>query len=597
MRGPTPIQSIISLSLLSLLLSPTSNAAPPRGNGTWIYDALYSQGPTGPPFNQAGLYRQALSEYNAAAESHAPANQISILFTYGGSLEQDCRGSGLSAESLQKYPDLARYLGYIPCIVDLSEDNFYDVGYSTMWAGYGAPPVGSPPQQDLGTTGRESTAAYAKTTGAKYIMPVVDGRLGDTGLYLKNFDRNDDGYLIDQSGDRSSMKANVALAELIAKLYCADDLVAGIQVDLEPFDIDSAGQQSFYSALGRLLTGSKYGCVDPKHPEGRYMSNFSFPGHWSPDGTFTPLTPAQWHTFKSSFGRNGFFMVSGYDLGPGGPGEANSLEDYAKYLYDELSAMKQAAKDHGIYYMVGIPAAASTKEFEQTTIYPATFGARSGNSQLDYIRAAMGVMFDKDASGASYDAETRALLPDTAPYTTPLDLRGDEHFLGWSLWSWATYLSYPPHSNHLFLPHEPPSDVLSFLAGTEVTGGIHYTVDVVTQGFPEPVQLKGTAFTYSDGGGSQSICTGSANPEACKPVGPTNGKTTFKVPGGANFTIVSQVDGEEICKVPANRKDPVTATEIWPPAGFTGTYTWTITSNGTASGNTATCDAQRENAH
>ena len=135
---------------------------------------------------------------------------------------------------------------------------------------------------------------------------------------------------------------------------------------------------------------------------------------------------------------------------------------------------------------------------------------------------------------------------------------------------------------------------MSFLAGTQVDGGNHYTVEVVTQGFPEPVQLKGAAFTYTDAGGSASICKSGANPAACKAVQSANGKTVFKIPSDANFTIVSQLDGQEICKPPANPKDPITATEIWPPAGFTGTYTWTLVSNGSAEGGTATCTASSE---
>ena len=150
------------------------------------------------------------------------------------------------------------------------------------------------------------------------------------------------------------------------------------------------------------------------------------------------LTTSQWLAFKQAFGPNGFFMVSGYDLGPGEAGKANSLKDYAKYLYDQLSAMKAAANAHDIYYMVGIPTAASTKEFEQTVTYPGVAGSKSGYSQLDYVRVAMDLMFNLEGSPSGYGPFLRGLLPASPPYIYPLNLHEDLYFLGWSMWSWAT---------------------------------------------------------------------------------------------------------------------------------------------------------------
>ncbi len=50
---------------------PVAQEMPPRGNGTWVYDALFSEGPAGPPFTRAGLWLPELRDFNAlAAEEH-----------------------------------------------------------------------------------------------------------------------------------------------------------------------------------------------------------------------------------------------------------------------------------------------------------------------------------------------------------------------------------------------------------------------------------------------------------------------------------------------------------------------------------------------
>jgi hypothetical protein len=71
--------------------SPTPSAVRIAGNGTWIYDAQFLDGPDGAAYSKAGLWSTNLNSYNQAART---GSKITQFFTYGGDLEMYCRGSG-----------------------------------------------------------------------------------------------------------------------------------------------------------------------------------------------------------------------------------------------------------------------------------------------------------------------------------------------------------------------------------------------------------------------------------------------------------------------------------------------------------------------
>ncbi len=356
---------------------------PPRGNATWLYDATFPEGPQGPPHNRAGLYADAIREYNAATtEPH----RIHQLFAYGGDLEMECLGgSDCSAEKMHVY--------------------YY-------------PPTSQHPGRsfaETGSSGFASTHAYAEVGGDVTVIPVFDGRL-DAGGYLQEFETLDD------SQART-------YADIFARTVCADPAIGGVQLDLEPFDIGDPAQKSFYDQLASNLAGQNaelepvFGCVSSRHPRGRFFSVFTFANQ---------ITPELGEVF-TRFG-NGVVIVSLYDLGPGSATEASRPDDYRADAADEIArTVSNSRASSDVPFQFGIPAAASTKEFE------AYRGVASGFRQVDYVAAALDAL---DASG----------------------VRENPAFFGTALWGWSRFMAWPPHSDGVFLPAQPSAEVLALLA-------------------------------------------------------------------------------------------------------------------------------------
>lgn len=389
----------------------------PRIRATWLYDAEFAEDPKnlksddGPtsrnPYNKGGLWAPELKKYNNAAE---PDHQINTLFTYGGGIEMYCRGTADSDYSTE-------------CTIDFNNPTSTS---NTMFVYYDDPKDGE------GDTGKQSTNAYfsAGIPGLQYIMPIIDGRLDNPPGKDDLLSRlNTDGV------------AATALADRVAQIYGAESNVSGVQVDLEPFDILKPGQFAFYRTLNENFQGLRnkdFGCKNEDRPQGLFFSNFSYPGSWDSTGTFHPHSDDFWNAIRAAFLPNGFFGFSGYDLGPGGPAVINTPDMYTKFLTESTKEMLRVAEKFGISFMVGIPGAASTKEFESTWEFPGTTTNPSGFNQLDYIKIAIQVFKD-------------------------LGLYQNPSCVGFSIWGWSKYMSYPPHSNNLFGPNTPPQDILDFL--------------------------------------------------------------------------------------------------------------------------------------
>ncbi|MGQ3890349.1 hypothetical protein ACQUW5_15245, partial [Legionella sp. CNM-1927-20] len=127
---------LLSLSSVNLFASVT------KGNGTWVYDTLYNN--EGKKIGHSpGLFANEINNYNLSATAD---HNITKLYSYGGSLELYCRGSGGTSTST-------------PCTT------------SNMFVYY--------------DTGKLSTDAYYNVLGngcrPVSIIPVVDGRLDQTG--------------------------------------------------------------------------------------------------------------------------------------------------------------------------------------------------------------------------------------------------------------------------------------------------------------------------------------------------------------------------------------------------------------------------------
>ena len=309
---------------------------PPRGNGTWLYDAAFPDGPTGQPHVEPGLWRDELAAYNANATA---GHHLDQLFSYGGDLEMECRGGS-----------------------DCTQDKMHVYYY---------PPTSQHKSRSLletGASGFVSTQAYVDTGGDAIVIPIFDGRF-DTGGYLQEFE---------------TLSENQArtYADIFARTVCADPAIPGVQLDLEPFDIGDPAQAWFYDQLAMDLAGANtelesiLRCKTELHPKGRFFSVFTFANQITPE-------------LGAIFTRhgNGYVIVSLYDLGPGPATVASDPAAYRGYVADEIArTVSNSIAAGDVPFQLAIPAAASTKEF-------ATYrGTPSGYTQLEYVEQALGAL-------------------------------------------------------------------------------------------------------------------------------------------------------------------------------------------------------------
>ncbi len=355
---------------------------PPRGNGTWVYDATFPQGPDGEPYVSPGLWREAIAGYNAQAQA---GHRLDQVFSYGGDLEMECRGgSDCTSNKMHVY--------YYPPTSQSARRSF----------------------QETGASGFLSTQAYAKTGDDVVVIPTFDGRF-DAGGYLQEFET------LSESQART-------YADIFARTVCADPNAPGVQLDLEPFDINDPAQFWFYDQVALNLAGENeelepiFGCRSEDHPQGRFFSVFTFANQ---------ITPELGEVFTRH--GNGYVIISLYDLGPGGATVASAPEDYRRYVANEIArTVSNSAAAGNVPFQLAIPAAASTKEFERYR------GTPTGYSQREYVEQALGAM---DDSG----------------------VRENPQFLGTAVWGWSRFMAWPPHTNNVFEPGSPQPDVLEVL--------------------------------------------------------------------------------------------------------------------------------------
>lgn len=360
---------------------PESGDLIPYGNGTWVYDARFNDGPAGRPYTQAGLWTSELASYNAAAGAGHKFHQI---FSYGGDLEMECEGG-------EDCTPRKMHVYYYPPTAQSDSRSFVQTGSS----------------------GFQSTQAYL-SMGDVDVIPTFDGRFDGNG-YLTKFSTLSDSQVR-------------GFADVFARTVCSDRNVAGVQLDLEPFDLGMRQQYVFYEQVALNFSGNNteleaiLQCVNSRFPNGRFFSVFTFARQ---------ITPQLGELF-TRYG-NGYVIISLYDLGPGPAGVASTPADYGRYVADEIAdTVLNSQGSSNVPFQLAIPGAASTTEFESYD------GQISGFSQVDYVRAATEAI---DASG----------------------VRGMDTFKGVAVWGWSKYMAWPPHTEHVFMPGQPPSDVLDYL--------------------------------------------------------------------------------------------------------------------------------------
>jgi hypothetical protein len=242
---------------------------------------------------------------------------------------------------------------------------------------------------------------YAAVTDDAVLTFIIDGRMDGTE---------------DWSPDLSRLSAEEVLewSRWIAQWVCAYERIDGVQLDLEPIGTQYPWDFNFRllaRELGQLFASRDYGCVSPRRPDGVALSTFA-------------LATAVDVELMQLLGPNGYVVVSGYDLGEGGAGTPNPPEVYEANLRTNLQSIKATAAESGVPYMVGIPAAASTHEFE--TFLMNGILIRSGHSQKEYVERALSALQD-----ICHD---------------------DPNYLGPMLWTLTYTNVYPPHSNNEMRP-------------------------------------------------------------------------------------------------------------------------------------------------
>ena len=394
------------------------------GNGSWLYDAVFPlwtpSNPDREPYTQAALYSDELIAWNAGAD---PRKKINQIFSYGGGPELYCRGSGESA------------LG------DACDNSNTVILYGPV------PFDKNNTLAEFGATGMESAArweaemddAAEQMRAESVIIPIVDGRLDSGAANNGTID-----YL--DALNRLPKSEAYELADKVAKMYCADGKIAGVQFDLEPFDFTQSGQVHYYTRLAKTFAGAnvtnpsdpldedtrkQIQCVTKKRPHGISWSVFTFPERVS----------AAFAAVLNSHG-NGYVVISGYDLGGKQGGQVNTPTEYRTLVREKIQETMTMASQHQVYYQFAIPAGASAHEFEgiegNDNLGIGLQIGGSGHSQLEYVQIAVEEM---KAAG----------------------MENDPYFIGTAVWGWSEKMIWPPGGETEFFPNMPQPDVIAYL--------------------------------------------------------------------------------------------------------------------------------------
>lgn len=353
-----------------------------------------------------------IEAYNKDSEEDA---QISTIYTYGGDIEFWAQKGQLDA-------------CHKPASMDKNKCNvsiFYD-------------------QQNAA-----AAEVYRKAEGVKSTIALIDSRM-DGWQQIKDY--NDfDGC---KFGDFYPNLLNLTdpgierLANETAKLYCAQDIIDGVQVDLEPYkDPYKEPLEKYITAVAKNFydEDEQFGCRNKNHPNGRTVAYFTFAHNMKPH-------------FTQSLGPNGFYVFSGYDLWPkaaDGGFMYNSPFEFADRLRTELTYIKPVIGDTG-HFTLALPIGASCHEYEQYVPMkgegcgPACQALTNNATMEQYVEAAFNVLLDPKLTKS-----TDGLFC--------LDKEKGTQFLGISWWSYSYQMTYPPMKwfDNEFLPGSPPPAALA----------------------------------------------------------------------------------------------------------------------------------------
>lgn len=306
----------------------------------------------------------------------------------------------------------------------------------------------------LDVNNMHAAEVYKQTEGVKSITMLIDGRMNGWEQIeaYDNFDNCSFGNFYSNLQNLTD-ESLLRLAKDTATLYCANDIVDGVQVDLEPYHGEYQKPLSKYVGyLSDILRDENKtsGCRDEKHPAGRSVSYFSF-AHDIYNSTEVPH-----ETFSKLLGPNGYHVFSGYDLDPkpeDGGFLFNTPDEFADRLRAEIPYFRKVLGKTG-KFTLALPMGASCHEYE---VYSPMTKPGCGeacrriesNFTMDqYVQKAFDVLLDPEIT-----KETDGLF---------CFKDGESQFLGLSWWSFSHQMTYPPMKwfKNEFLPANPPTNVL-----------------------------------------------------------------------------------------------------------------------------------------
>ncbi len=376
-----------------------TTSAVPRANAAWVYDI--SNKPGEARRYDPGYFATALNNFNRSAQT---GHKIQLVYTYSGSLEMYCPG---------KNPKHCR-LDDLISVYPLSSD-----------------------RKLIGGSAANTVQAYAREVdpaaagGRVLVVPVIDGVVSaDYEGSMKGF-------------NELPPEMAKAFADKVARKVCADPHVAGVQFDIEPFNVSRKnGQYHFYKRIAQNFAGtvpatmqhSPVECKDRNYPQGRFFSVFTSSNQLNPAGPALENIREIVTKFN-----NGYVIAPLYDLGSGGPGEALAVTEYQRRATRHAKQMAKWAAGSDIPFQLGVPAAATVHEHAYCrggACRKAPGSANDMPTQDSYLEAALTAI---DKSGA----------------------REVEQFRGVSVWAWTRGVTV--HGLQ-FEPQIPPWNVLELLS-------------------------------------------------------------------------------------------------------------------------------------
>lgn len=293
---------------------------------------------------------------------------------------------------------------------------------------------------------------YKNGKGVKGAVALLDGRL-DGWEQIQTYNDYDGCKFGNFYPNLNNLTAaqSLTLAQQVARLYCADDTLSAVQIDLEPY------KEHYESAIDMFVANvatsmrdesSEFNCRNAAWPNGRGASYFTFAHSQS------------YHFSKEVLGANGYFVFSGYDLYPkpeDGGFMYNNVTEFGQKLRYEINYIRPAIGNDGRFAMA-LPFAASCHEYEQ---YKPMHGNGCGpacepltNTALmhEYVQEAFNVILDPATTKA-----TGGLFC--------LNETGKSQFIGLSWWTWTHEMTYPPMKwfANDFFPVTPSAQTLQVL--------------------------------------------------------------------------------------------------------------------------------------